>query len=53
MKLGPVTKLVKRNTTASKKVGDNVVSTEYDYIVLFSIYGQFKAIQKPDSRRMV
>ena len=52
MKLGPVTKLDKRNTTMSKN-DDGVMSVSYDVIVIFSIYDQFGAIPKPDCRRMV
>ena len=50
MKLGPVTKLDKRNKTTSKKFDDDVMSENCDVIVIFSIYGQFGAIWKPDSR---
>ena len=49
MKLGPVTKLDKRNTRTSKKCDDYVRSANYDVIVVFWIYGQFGAIPKPDS----
>ena len=48
MKLGPVTKLDKRNKTTSKKFDDDVMSTNRDVIVIFPIYGQFG-----DSRRIV
>ena len=41
MKLGPVTKLDKRNTVGPKKAN-------CDIIVIFQIYDQFGAIQKPD-----
>ena len=53
MKLGPVTKLDKRNKTKSTKFDDNVMSANYGVIVIFPIYGQFGAIQKPDSGRIV
>ena len=53
MKLGPVTKLDKRNTLTSKKFGDNVMSANCDAIIIFPIYGQFGAIRKPDSGRLV
>ena len=53
MKLGPVTKLDKRNKTTSTKFDDNVMSANYGVIVIFPIYGQFGAIQKPDSGRIV
>ena len=36
-----------------KKIGDDVMSDKYDVIVIFLIYGQFGAIRKPDSGRMV
>ena len=44
MKLGPVTKLAKRNTATSKIFGGDVVLSTYDAII-FSIYGWFGAIQ--------
>ena len=51
MKLGPVTKLEKKNRTMSKNIDDGVMSEYCDVIVIFFIYGQFEAIPKPDSRR--
>ena len=51
MKLGPVTKLDKRNTATSKKIDDDVVPANCD--VTFLIYGQFAAIWEPGSKRMV
>ena len=53
MKLGPVTKLDKKNKTTSKKFGDEVMSANCDVTVIFPIYGQFGAIQKPNSRSIV
>ena len=53
MRLGPVTKLDKRNKTSSKNFDDDVMSANYDVIVIFPIYSQFGAIRKPDSRRRV
>ena len=53
MKLGPVTKLYKKNMTTLKKIGDGVMSSNCDVIVVFSIYGQFGAIWEPDSGSMV
>ena len=53
MKLGPVEKLDKKNKTKPKKFDDDLISANYDVIVIFLIYGQFGAIQKPDSRRIV
>ena len=49
MKLGPVTKLDKRNKTPTKKFDDNVMSANCDVIVIFPIFGQLGAIRKPDS----
>ena len=49
MKLGPVTKLDKRNKTTSKSFYDDVMSTNCEVIVIFPIYGQFGAIQNPGS----
>ena len=45
MKLGSVTKLEKGNTTRSKKFDNDFISVNYDFIVIFPIYGQFGAIQ--------
>ena len=53
MKLRLVTKLDKRNKTRSKKFSDDVMSANCDVIVIFPIYGQFGAIQTPDSGRIV
>ena len=53
MKLGPVTKLDKKNKTTSKKIYDVVMSANCDVIVNFSIYSQFGTIWKPDSGRIV
>ena len=52
MKLGPVTKLDKRNTATSKKFDDVAMSANCNKIVIFSIYGGFGAILKPDSGLM-
>ena len=53
MKLIPVTKLHKGNKTASKKIDDEVMPRNCDVIVIFQIYGQFRAIRKSDSGRIV
>ena len=53
MKLGAETKLDKRNKTTSKKFANNVMSGNFDVIVIFLFYSQFGAIQKPDARRIV
>ena len=49
MKLGPVTKIDKKNKTTSKKFDDDVMSKDCDVIAIYPIYGQFGAIHKPDS----
>ena len=53
MKLGPVTKLEKRNKTTSKKFDVNVMSENCDVIVIFWIFGQFGAVQRPVSGHRV
>ena len=53
MKLGPVTKLDKRNKTTSKKFDVDVMSENCDVIVIFLIFGQFGAVQRPDSGHRV
>ena len=53
MKLGQVTNLEKRNKKPSKKMSSYVISKNYDAIVIFRIYGEFGAICKPDSGRIV
>ena len=53
MKLGPVTKLDKRNKKTLEKFEDDVKSANCDVIVIFPIYGQFGAIWKPNSRHIV
>ena len=53
MRHGPVTKLDKRNKKPAKKIDDGVMLINRDVIVVFPIYGQFGAIRKPDSGRIV
>ena len=53
MKLGPVTKLDKKNKTTSKKFDDDVMSENCDVIVIFRIFGQFGAVRRPDSGHRV
>ena len=53
MKLGPVTKLNKRNKITSKKFDNDVMSESCDVIVIFPIHSQFGAIWKPDSGHIV
>ena len=49
MKLRPVTIHNKRNKTTSKKFDDDVISVNYDVIIIFPIYSQSGAIGKSDS----
>ena len=49
MKLGPVTKLEKRNKATSKKFDDGIMLANFDVIVIFFIYGQFGASRIPDT----
>ena len=53
MKHGPVTKLEKREKATSKKFDAGVMSTDCNVIVIFPLYGQFGAIQRPDSACIV
>ena len=53
MKLGPVTKLDKRNMITLKKFDDDVISANCDVIVFFQFYGKISAIRKSDSGRIV
>ena len=53
MKLGPVTKIYKRNEKMSKKLDDDVMSKNWDVIVIFPIYGILGAFRKPNSGRIV
>ena len=46
-KLGPVTKLDKRNTGTLRKRYSDVMFISCDVMFFFPIYGQFAAIQKP------
>ena len=50
MKLGPVTKLDKRNKTTTRKIDDGFILTNCDVIVIFQIFGQFETIWKSDCR---
>ena len=53
MKLGSVTKLGKRNKATSKKFDVDVMSENCDVTVIFRIFGQFGAVQRPDSGQRV
>ena len=52
MKLGPVTKLVKR-IRMTPKIEDDVISANCDVIAIFPNYGQFGAIRKTASGSMI
>ena len=53
MKLGAVAKLDKSNKATSKIFDDDVISANFDVILIFTIYGQFGAYRKLDSRYIV
>ena len=53
MKFGSVTKVEKRDKTTAKTFDDDFMSENCDAIAIFPIYGQFGAIWKPDSGRIV
>ena len=53
IKLGPVTKLDKRNKTTSKTFDDDIMTENCDVIVIFRIFDQFGAVSKPDSGHRV
>ena len=53
MKLGLLTNPDKRNKTWSKTFDNDVMLGNCYAAVIFQIYGQFAAIQKPDSGRIV
>ena len=53
MKLGPVTEIDRRRKTMSKKFDVDVMSENCDVIVTFRIFGQFGAVQRPDSGHRV
>ena len=53
MKLGQVFKLDKRNKMPSKKFKDDLMLANCDANVIFPFYGQFGAIEKLDSGRIV
>ena len=54
MKLRQAAKLDKKNETKKlRKFAVDVMSANCNAIVIFSVYGQFGAIRKPDSGRLV
>ena len=53
MKLGPVTKLEKKNKTTSRKLDVDVMSENHDVIVIFRLFVQFGAVRRPDSGHRV
>ena len=48
-----MTKIDKKKETTSKNFDDDPMSGNCDNIVIFPIYGQFGAIRKSDSGRIV
>ena len=48
MTFGPATKSANKKKKRSKIFRDDVLSANCDVIVIFPIFGQFRAIQKPD-----
>ena len=50
-KLGSITKLQRRNTPTSKKIEDDLMAVNYDFIAIFAIRGQYRPIRKLDSSR--
>ena len=53
MKIEAITKFDKRKKKQYQKIRRHVMSVNYDVIVIFLIYGQFGAIRKQDSGRIV
>ena len=53
MKLGPATKLDKKNKTMLIKLDCDIMPKNCDIIAIFPIHGQFGAIRKPDSGGIV
>ena len=51
--LGVVTRLDKRNKTPSKKFDHDIMSENFDVIVIFRIFGQFRAVRRQDSGHRV
>ena len=43
----------KKIKITSKKFDDDVMSENYDFIVIFPIFDLFRAMRKPDSERIV
>ena len=52
MKLGQLTKLDEGNKTTSKKIDDDVLSTDYDLNIFFPKIWTIRVIRKPDSRHI-
>ena len=53
MELESISKPDKKNKPTSKKFDDYVIFASCNTIAFFSIYGQFGAMRKPDSRWIV
>ena len=49
--LGSITKLERRNTPTSKKIEEDLMAVNYDFIAIFANRGQFRPIRKLDSSR--
>ena len=49
MKLAPLSKLENKNTMTLKKFSNNVITENYDAIVIFQMCRQFGVIHEPDS----
>ena len=49
MKLEPLTKNDMKNKTTSRKFDGDAMSENCDVTAIFPIYGQFRAISKPNS----
>ena len=50
MKLEPVTKPGETNAATTKILNDGLILTDCNVIIIFLVYGQFGANQKPHSR---
>ena len=55
MAIVPVTKLDMKNKVMFKKIDDDndIISANCDVIIIFPIHGQFGAVRKPGSGRMI
>ena len=53
MKLAPETKKFSQRQLHIKKIDNDIVSVNYEGIVIFPVFGRFGAIRKPDSGSIV